>query len=114
VIRIDSTDSGQSTKVELAGSGSWQTPPELDDPVRLAVILDVPAGRADGWRFTGRGPRWGRMGGVLRYRAFFSEVVARAQGGGVGPNLQPSSLSTLVGPGARRREIPEKLTEPPT
>jgi hypothetical protein len=35
--------------------------PELDDPVRLAVILDVPAGRADGWRFSGRGPRWARM-----------------------------------------------------
>jgi hypothetical protein len=47
--------------------------PELDDPVRLAVILDVPAGRADGWRFTGRGPRWARMGGVLRYRTDVSQ-----------------------------------------
>ena len=42
--------------------------PGLLDPVGLAVILDVPVGTVDGWRFTGRGPRWARVGGVVRYR----------------------------------------------
>lgn len=32
------------------------------------MILDVPVGTVDGWRFAGRGPRWARMGGVVRYR----------------------------------------------
>jgi hypothetical protein len=42
--------------------------PGLLDNVGLAVILDVPVGTVDGWRFTGRGPRWARIGGVVRYR----------------------------------------------
>lgn len=55
-------------EVELEEERVMADAPELLDPVTLAAILDVPVATVDGWRFTGRGPRWAGMGGVVRYR----------------------------------------------
>jgi hypothetical protein len=71
--------------------------PGLLDPVGLSVILDVPVGTVDGWRFTGRGPRWSRMGGVVRYRtddvrAYLwqaqTEARLRVRSGGASPRCR--------------------------
>jgi excisionase family DNA binding protein len=56
-------------EVELEEEWTTADAPGLLDNVGVAVILDVPVGTVDGWRFSGRGPRWARMGGVVRYRA---------------------------------------------
>jgi excisionase family DNA binding protein len=41
--------------------------PGLVDNVAVAVTLNIPVATVDGWRITGRGPRWARVGGVVRY-----------------------------------------------
>ena len=51
---------------------------ELVDEVTLAVRLGVARSTLQSWRYSGRGPRWIKLGRLIRYRVSDVDAYLRA------------------------------------
>ncbi len=55
-----------------------ETPSDLVDEVALAARLGVSRSTLQSWRYTGRGPRYVKVGRLIRYRNADVEAYLRA------------------------------------
>ncbi len=62
---------------------------EFLDEARLAARLDVSRSTLQSWRYSGKGPRFIKLGRLIRYRNVDVDAFLRAQTRGIGLAIVP-------------------------
>lgn len=73
--------------MELVQSHDVSEGSELLDEARLSAMLGVSRSTLQSWRYSGRGPRFIKLGRLIRYRNTDVEAYLRAQTRGSGLSL---------------------------